>query len=122
MSAARRPRPGQIWRRSDEHAGDATLVVIGEDDPGVWVLQGWEWNDHVGGWLSGPRRLFAVADFAQCEYVGILPPPQAPRREKEERRIDLGRYAGTYGGTREAEPPRTAWQRLRSWLKRTAAQ
>ncbi len=31
-------------------------------------------------------------------------------------RIDLGRYAGTYGGTVEAEPPRTIWQRFRGWL------
>ena len=31
-------------------------------------------------------------------------------------RIDLGRYAGTYGGYTEATPPRTLWQRFRAWL------
>ncbi len=31
-------------------------------------------------------------------------------------RIDLGRYAGTYGGYVQTAPPRTLWQRFRAWL------
>ena len=37
-------------------------------------------------------------------------------------RIDLGRYAGTYGGTIEAEPTRTMWQRLKRWFMRHNAE
>lgn len=41
------------------------------------------------------------------------------RRVKAEARIDLGRYAGTYGGTVEDEPPRTLWKRFQAWCERT---
>ena len=42
------------------------------------------------------------------------------RRVKAEARIDLGKYAGTYGGyTNEPPKPRTLWQRFQAWRERT---
>jgi len=42
------------------------------------------------------------------------------RRVKAEACIDLGKYAGTYGGyTTEPPKPRTLWQRFQAWRERT---
>lgn len=44
----------------------------------------------------------------------------AKRVVRDEPRIDLGRYAGTYGGyTTDPPKPRTLWQRFQAWRERT---
>ena len=53
--------------------------------------------------VAGPKGYATWQDAAVAERV---------RRVKAGARIDLGRYAGTYGGTVDAAPPRTLWQRF----------
>ena len=61
--------------------------------------------------VAGPQGYATWKDAAVAERV---------RRVKAEARIDLGKYAGTYGGyTAEPPKPRTLWQRFQAWCERT---
>lgn len=61
--------------------------------------------------VQGPAGYATWQDAATAERV---------RRVKAEARIDLGKYAGTYGGyTNEPPKPRTLWQRFQAWRERT---
>lgn len=61
--------------------------------------------------VAGPQGYATWKDAAVAERV---------RRVNAEARIDLGKYAGTYGGyTTEPPKPRTLWQRFQAWRERT---
>ncbi|HQR20766.1 MAG TPA: hypothetical protein PKV98_07860 [Burkholderiaceae bacterium] len=61
--------------------------------------------------VAGPAGYATWQDAAVAERV---------RRVKAEARIDLGKYAGAYGGyTTEPPKPRTLWQRFQAWRERT---
>ena len=58
--------------------------------------------------VAGPQGYATWKDAAVAERV---------RRVKAEARIDLGKYAGTYGGY--TTEPLTLWQRFQAWRERT---
>ena len=60
--------------------------------------------------VQGPQGYATWQEAATAERV---------RRVKAEARIDLGRYAGTYGGYTETPQPRSLWQRFQAWRERT---
>ena len=63
-----------------------------------------------------------MAAHQRCEWNCGGTDCDAPRRPPREDgpAINLGFYAGTYGGTRPDEPkPRTLWQRFQAWRERT---
>ena len=68
-----------------------------------------------------------IADMQKREAAGMMAADHMRgaagmqnlwRIDEERPCIDLGRYAGTYGGTIEAEATRTLWQRLKRWAMR----
>ena len=63
-----------------------------------------------------------MATHQRCEWNCGGTDCDAPRRPPlaDGPAINLGFYAGTYGGTRPAEQqPRTLWQRFQAWRERT---
>lgn len=76
-----------------------------EEDPGVL----WAEIHRLRAAVKGPDGYATWQEAATAERV---------RRVKAEARLDLSRYAGTYGGTVEAQP-RTLWQRFQAWRERT---
>lgn len=77
-----------------------------EKDPGVL----WAEIHRLRSALKGPDGYATWQEAATAERL---------RRVKAESRIDIGRYAGTYGGTVEAMPPRTLWKRFQDWCEHT---
>lgn len=65
------PEIGQVWERNDSHSGDATLIVLGKGNTGEWHLQGF--LKHKDYFVIGKKRIFSVADFGQCKFVGYIP-------------------------------------------------
>lgn len=78
-----------------------------ESDPGVL----WAEIIRLRAAVQGPDGYATWQDAATAERV---------RRVNAEARIDLGKYAGTYGGyIMEPAKPRTLWQRFQAWRERT---
>jgi len=81
-------------------------LVDSEDDP----ARLWAEIHRLRAEVAGPQGYATWKDAAVSERVRCV---------KAETRIDIGRYAGTYGGTVVAAPSRTLRQRFQAWRDRT---